>query len=301
MARNMTGEICICLPLRPIIAILAVVSWGVGVWHIIEIVVALAFSNGTSNVFTDFQYAGSCQGTACDKALREQLVSCAGNRETTFKVRYIVIGILGSLFGYLGFQGTLSRNQAMVKSFASYLLLLAVFILIICAADNIYALGCDRLSLNMERDVGAWVPSETMGLLHAQGHRDFSALSASKLKDLLGYDFLPAIFACYTAVVLLVLYFSSASFHLAAVIENGPVGLGPNYRISNDASREIDQMKDRLMNAAVEQMNPIRHHETFQTLQDGNKFPYMTKEMGSSPSISYGAVGAARPILKESP
>lgn len=301
MAANMHGEICICLPLRPIIALLSVVAFCVGCWHLISITFQMVLGGGGEwSAATDFQYSDSCQGTACHAAMRDRLLSCTGNRATSFKLRYLVIGIFGIVFGYLGLQGCLTRNQAMVRGFAWYLVSLAIFIIVVCGIDNVYVLACDKLSVNMEKDVVYWIPWETLGLLHAQGHKDFSALSANKLKEILGYDFVPFIFSCYLAVTLVIVYFSLASFRLADVIECGPVGLGPNFMISSDSSREITQMKDRLMNVAAEQMNPVRHHEAFQYLRDGNDFPFVTRA-GNSSAITYGSVGVARPLPKESP
>jgi len=296
MAKDLRGEICGCLPLRPIMSIIAVTAFAVGAWHIIEIILGLMT---TSEWGATFDYAPSCQGSACHRAFRNQLVSCSGNRATTFKFRYIIIGIFGMCFGALGFQGMVSRSPAMVKSFGWYLIFLAVIIAVTCVADNVYVLGCYHLSLNMERDIGSWIPGETVGLLRAQGHKDLSALTANKLKDLLGYDFLPLLALCYTAVVLIILYFSFACFQLAHVLEAGPVGLGANFLINHSADREVNQMKDRLLNVAVEYMNPLRHYESFGQLQDANSFPYLTK-YGNHSAMQYGSVGAARPLPKES-
>lgn len=293
MAVDLRGEICVCLPLRPIIAILTVVTFCVGVWHIIEITLGLVFDNewGAS---ADWAYANSCQGSACHDALRKQLLSCDGNRETSFKMRYITIGILGLIFGALGFQGVSGKNPTMTRTFAWYLVFLAILIATVCAADNAYVLACDSLSTNMQHDLGAWIPWKTVGLLRAQGHRDLSAFTANKLKELLGYDFLPLIFLCYVAVILIILYFAFATFRLARVFESGPVGLGANMLISCRADREITQMKERLFNVAVEHMSPLRHYDSFEQLQDANRFPYLTHH-GHSPAMEYGSVGAARP------
>merc|ERR1719160_1016446 len=122
------GEICTCLPLRPIIAIVAFVSLLVGGWHLIEVMRELISLNpsewASGNDMNAFKYP-RCQLSECHEAWRDQLISCRGNRDTTFKLRYLTIGILGLFFGWIGFQGTLTRNSTMVKAFSVYLLFLA--------------------------------------------------------------------------------------------------------------------------------------------------------------------------------
>lgn len=282
-----------------IIAILALVSLVVGGWHVVEIMLALLSASPSEWGVASFDHAESCQGTSCHAVWRNQFLSCNANRDTTFRLRYLTVGIVGLFFGYLGLQGIIMRNSIMVKSFAVYLLFLAMFIMLIWVADNMYVLLCGTLPLNMQRDIGAFIPWETLGVLHAQGYRDLSAFKAEKLKEILGYDFLPSIALAYAAVSLAISYFSWASFRLSGAIESGPVGLGPNFLISTDSSREITQMKDRLLHVAVEQMNPLQHYEALGRLQDGNEFPY-TSLRGSSPAMQYGTSGAAMPLRKES-
>lgn len=243
----------------------------------------------------DYMQQGSCQGSACHEAWREQLLSCTGNRATTFKLRYITLGVLGFIFGYLGLQGCSSRNGSMVKAFAWYLIFVAMFLAFVCAADNFYALACNSLSLNTQRDIGFWIPWKTMGIIHAQGHTDLSAFHPDKLKHILGYDFMLNIALVYVALFFIILYFAYYSFDLAGAIEAGPVGLGGNFKISTDATREIDQMKERLLHVAVEQLRPVNYDEAFGRLQDANAFPY-TSFKGTTPAMQYGNYGAAIPF-----
>jgi len=301
--KNSSDEICTCLPLRPIIAIVAFVSLIVGANHIITIAFAMEFDSLSEWADVDFKQH-PCQGSACHEAQVEQLLSCQGNKGTTYKIRYTVVGILGLIFGWVGFSGCLTRNSAMVRTFAVYLFFLAIFVAAICALDQLYVFTCDKLSENMQKDIGPWIPWETLGIMYAQGHKDLSAFKADKLKEVLGYDFLPVIASCYIAVILFILYFSSASYSLSHVIEAGPAGLGPNYLISDDAARDVTQMKDRLMQVVYnETMHPVRHYEAFGRLEDGNRFPYTSfRDTDAALNLpahpNYGTLGAEMPLPK---
>lgn len=292
------GMMCGILPPGPVIAAVAAAWCVIGFMHVTHVVETVA--GDAVGAGEDWALAASCQGAACHAEWRENMASCRGNYEVTFRLRYLSVGILGLVGGYLGFQGALTRNVQMMRMFFWFFLLMFFIHLFCLISDQTYVLLCSVFPKNMQRDVEWMVPKEQWQILRAQGYKDLTGIKAEKVRRLIGFDYNTPYILNYILMLLGFLFFIRETWKLMQKLDEGPVGLGPLFTISVDSNREVQLMADRIADVVSDTVGgeATSWHPSFANLEAGNSFPYIGKS-GSKTSITYGTLGASKPATEK--
>eukprot|EP00746_Dinoflagellata_sp_MGD_P072685 gnl/MRDRNA2_/MRDRNA2_29484_c0_seq1.p1 gnl/MRDRNA2_/MRDRNA2_29484_c0~~gnl/MRDRNA2_/MRDRNA2_29484_c0_seq1.p1 ORF type:complete len:301 (+),score=42.42 gnl/MRDRNA2_/MRDRNA2_29484_c0_seq1:139-1041(+) len=293
-AADNLGTFCLFFPPGPILMILALAYVFLGLHHILIVVTSLM------GVFLesidDWGLSPSCQGSQCHEEWRDSFASCAGTYRATYRIRYLTVGIFGIMFGFIGFQGVLSRSEGMIKSFSYFWIFMIVLLALVFLADQGYAQFCEYLPRNMQLDVEWFISRESWALMRAQGYKDLTKVRTDRITKLIGFDWNSFYSSLYGVVLLILIYFSRQISTYADNVAEGPVGLGGNFVISNKPNKEIQVMANRMNEAFEDYMDAVPNFKAFPELEDGNAFPYFKKSGGGSPSINYGTMGIPRPL-----
>lgn len=237
----------------------------------------------------------NCQGSQCHDQWRDQLVSCQGTRQSTFQLRYILVGFFGSIFGALGINAVPARNSVQIRAFSGFLMFMTGIFLFCLAADVSYVQLCGKMPTNMAKDVLFFLPREVKHTLKAQGFMHLERLPILRLKQMLKMDFVLVYIGAYMAAMCVMVYVALQTYEIAGIVEGGPLGLGPVYGI-NYASKEHKEHLDALMG---EIGGVVPQYDTLLALQDAQKFPYTTVR-GARPAVSsYCSGGVDKNMLLE--
>lgn len=292
-ASDNLGTICVIFPPGPMVMILALIWILFGFHHIVHVTASILGVLLDSS--HDWGMASSCQGSVCHEEWRDSFMSCAGIHRTTYRIRYLAIGILGMFFGALGFQGVISRRSAMVRSFLYFWVAMTILFFVLYIADQVYVELCDVLPRNLQLDVEWFISREQLALMRAQGFKDLTNVRVEKVKHLVGFDWNPFYSSLYFAILLFYAYWCWQISIYVNNVDEGPVGIGPNFVISTKPHKEVEEMASRMEDAVQDYFDSVPHYYAFPQLSDSNVFPYIPKKSGSAPSINYGTMGIPRP------
>lgn len=295
-AGDKLGTIFYCLP-RPIGVFLIGLLWVVwGGWH--SFVISEQLISGWATSSEDWGEQ-SCQGSQCHNEWREQLISCKGTRKNTFHIRYIAVGIVGLLAGFVGMNGVTSHNHVQVKTFSGVMFFMIGLFIFCLTCDLTYVQFCGTMPTNMAKDVLFWLPREIKHTLVAQGFQHIERLPVKRLKSILRFDFVSVYIGLFVAFMLFGAYVAYRTFQLGGDVEGGPLGLGPVYVISTDPNKQIYRARERFDQLLDEIQGGVPQYDTLLALQDAQKFPYLSTR-GARPAIdSYGIVGVDKDLLKD--
>merc|ERR1719265_1972468 len=243
----------------------------------------------------DWGLSPSCQGSVCHEEWRNSFLSCDGSYRTTYRIRYLTVGIGGILFGFIGFQGVITRSDQMIRSFSVFWTFMIVLLALLFLADQGYASFCEYLPRNMQLDVEWFISREQLALMRAQGYKDLTKVHTDRVTHLIGFDWNFFYCSIYGVVLLVLIYFSRQIWTYADNVSEGPVGLGGNFVISNAPNKEFNVMAQRMNEAFEDYMDAVPTFKSFPELENGNEFPFFKKSGGPSPSINYGTLGIPRP------
>lgn len=272
----------------------------IGFWHICVVVASLMGASNPDEWGSGFAMQSSCQGSACHEEQIHRFISCDGWYRSTYEIRYLTIGIGGLFFGCMGFQGVTSRSQAMMKTFGRFFFGMTILMLVLFLADQGYTEYCEYMPRNMQLDVQMFLlySRERYAMMRAQGYKDFSKVSTSRVSILLGFDWWNALYAgIYVCMLMVMVYCCKEVLEYADNVIEGPVGLGPNFVISHKPDRDVQQMAQRMSDAVEDYFinPPPPNYRKFPELEAGNAFPYKKPSGGVGPSINYGTMGLPMP------
>jgi len=292
-AADNLGAICVIFPPGPVVMVLALFWVLIGLYHVL--IVTTSLMGVFLESMDDWGLSPSCQGSVCHEEWRDSFMTCAGLYRATYRIRYLTIGILGIFFGVLGFQGVLNRSAGMIKSFGYFWTAMIVLLIVLFASDQVYTEFCEYLPRNMQLDVEMFLSRERLALMRAQGFKDLTKVHTTRVTTLVGFDWNALYSSLYAVVLVFMIYWVSQIRKYAENVDEGPVGLGGNFVISNKPDREVQVMAQRMTDAFEDYMNATPNFRSFPSLESGSTFPYMKNAGGQGPSINYGTMGIPRP------
>jgi len=276
--------------------VLAMFWFFIGLWHLG--IVTMSLLGAFIGSMDDWVLEPDCQGSACHEEWRDSFTTCAGTYRATYRIRYLTIGMLGLIFGAMGFQGVLSRSSGMVKSFLYFWLAMIAMFIVLFIWDELYQEFCDKLPRNMQLDVEMFVSRERWTVMRAQGINSLRNVNTHRLNELVGFDWNAMYVTWYSVVILVMAYWCREISKYVKNVDEGPVGLGANFVISNKPDREVQVMAERMSEAVTDYYAAVPHFQSFPELEDGVAFPYIKKGRAPVPSINYGTMGIPRPPPK---
>jgi hypothetical protein len=298
-AADNLGTICGILPPGPFLMMLCFLWVLLGCHHLIIVVSSLM--GGFLEGMDDWGLSPSCQGHECHEEWRDQFMSCEGLYRSTYRIRYLTVGIGGIFFGIVGFQGVLNRSEPMVKSFVGFWVFMIVLLLLLFIADNAYVSYCEYLPRSMQLDIELLINPHQRAMMRAMGYNDLTRVHPDKITKFVGYDWHSLYIGGYLGALALFSHWCWVLSSYATNVDEGPVGLGANFVISNEPNREIQVMANRMNEAFEDYMDSVPHFQSFPQLEAGNAFPYLKKGGYQKPSIAdngsknYGSMGIPRP------
>lgn len=269
----------------------------VGAYHILIVTESL-MGQFTSSM-DEWGLQSSCQGSVCHEEWRESFTSCEGLYRTTYRIRYLTIGICGLFFGIIGFQGALSRCQVSIKSFLSFWVAMLFLLIVLFIADEVYVEVCEVLPRNMQLDIQMFIDRGHWAMMNARGFKDLTNVKTDRIKDMVGFEWNVLYPSLYLIILVVMAILANEIRKYADNVDEGPVGLGANFVISNEPNREVMVMADRMNDAVQDYFSAVPHYSTIPQLEDGTRFPYFKKGKGPAPSINYGTMGTRPPPPQE--
>lgn len=292
-ASDNLGAVCGIFPPAPLVMLLGLFWVFLGLYHLF--IVTMSLMDSALGSMDDWGLQSSCQGSRCHEEWRESFMSCDGSYRTTYRIRYLVIGVFGIFCGMLGFQGALSRSTNMVRAFLFFWVGMISLFIVLLLADETYIDICRVLPRNVQLDVQFFISREQQALMNAMGFKDLTGVRIERIDRLIGWNWHGFYLSLYAAVLVFMVYCANELWKFVKNIDYGPVGLGANFVISTKPNREIDMMAERMNSAVQDYYSAVPTYQSFPLLEDGNTFPYLAKGRGQKCSVNYGTLGVPRP------